>query len=63
MLVNVGREADVKLQSPCEVRGAPCLRIDVADATSGLVEIKEIADPKLDSVSQGWSDVMSGLFG
>jgi len=52
----------VKFQALCEARGIPCLRIGVTDATSGLVEIKDIADLKLDDIRQGWSGVMSGLF-
>jgi phosphoribosylformylglycinamidine synthase len=63
VLVTVGREDDVKFQALCEARGVPCLRIGVTDATSGLVEIKDIADLKLDDIRQGWSGVMSGLFG
>jgi hypothetical protein len=39
-----------------------CLRTGETDATSGLVEIKDIADLKLDDIRQGWSGVMSGLF-
>jgi phosphoribosylformylglycinamidine synthase len=63
VLVTVGREDDVKFQALCEARGVPCLRIGVTDATSGLVEIKDIADLKLDDIRQGWSGVMAGLFG
>jgi phosphoribosylformylglycinamidine synthase len=61
VLVTVGREDDVKFQALCEARGVPCLRIGVTDATSGLVEIKDVADLKLDDIRQGWSGVMSGL--
>ena len=53
VLVTVGREDDVKFQALCEARGVPCLRIGVTDATSGLVEIKDIADLKLDDIRQG----------
>ena len=63
VLVTVGREDDVKFQALCEARGVPCLRIGVTDATSGLVEIKGIADLKLDDIRQGWSGVMAELFG
>ena len=63
VLVSVGREDDVKFQALCEARGVPCLRIGVTDATSGLVEIKDIADLKLDDIRQGRSGVISGLFG
>ena len=63
VLVTVGREDDVKFQALCEARGVPCLRIGVTDATSGLVEIKDIADLRLDDIRQGWSAVMSELFG
>jgi hypothetical protein len=41
----------------------PCLRIGVANATSGLVEIRDIADLKLDDGRQGWSGVVPSLFG
>jgi len=54
---------DVEFQALCKARGVPCLRIGVTDATSGLVEIKDIADLKLDDIRQGWSGVMSELFG
>ncbi len=47
VLVSVGREDDVKFQALCEARGVPCLRVGVTDATSGLVEIKDIADLSL----------------
>jgi phosphoribosylformylglycinamidine synthase len=62
LLASVGREDDVKFQALCEARAVPCLRIGVTDATSGLVEIKDIADLKLDDVRQAWSGGMSGLF-
>jgi phosphoribosylformylglycinamidine synthase len=61
VLVTVGREDDVKFQALCVARGVPCLRIGVTDATSGLVEIKDIADLKLDDIRQGWSGVMLEL--
>jgi phosphoribosylformylglycinamidine synthase len=53
----------VKFQALSEARSVQCLRIGVTDATSGLIEIKDIADLKLDDIRQGWSGVMSGLFG
>ena len=63
MLVTVGREDDVKFQAPCEARGVPCLRIGVTDSNSGLVEIKDVADLKLEDIRSSWSGVMSELFG
>jgi len=59
----VGREEDVQFQALCSGRCVPRLRIGVTDATSGLVEIKDIADLKLDDIRQGWPVVISGLFG
>ena len=52
----------MNVQALCEARGVPCLRIGVTDATSGLVEIKDIADLELEDIRQGWSGVMSELF-
>jgi hypothetical protein len=46
-----------------KLTGVPCLRIGVTYATSGLVEIKDIADLKLEDIRQGWSGVMAELFG
>jgi phosphoribosylformylglycinamidine synthase len=63
LLASVGREDDLKFQALCEARGVPCLRIGDTDAKTGLVEIKDITDLKLDDIRQGWSVVMSGLFG
>ena len=63
MLVTVGREDDVKFQALCEARSVPCLRIGVTDSTSGLVEIKDVADLKLEDIRTSWSGVMSELFG
>jgi phosphoribosylformylglycinamidine synthase len=63
VLVTVGREDDVKFQALCEARGVPCLRIGVTDSTSGLVEIKDVANLKLEDVRTSWSGVMSELFG
>jgi phosphoribosylformylglycinamidine synthase len=54
---------DVEFQALCKARGVPCLRIGVTDATSGPVDIKDVADLKLDDIRQGWSGVVSGLFG
>jgi len=53
----------VKFQALCEARGVPCLRIGVTDSTSGLVEIKDVADLKLEDIRTSWSGVMSELFG
>jgi phosphoribosylformylglycinamidine synthase len=63
VLVTVGREDDVKFQALCEARGVPCLRIGVTGSTSGLVEIKDVANLKLEDVRTSWSGVMSELFG
>jgi phosphoribosylformylglycinamidine synthase len=63
VLVTVGREDDVKFQALFEARGVPCLRIGVTDSTSGLVEIKDVANLKLEDVRTSWSGVMSELFG
>jgi len=57
------KKEEVEFQALCEARGIPCLRTCVTDATSGLVKIKDIADLKLDDGRQGWSGVMSELFG
>jgi len=63
VLVSVGREDDVKFQALCDARGVPCLRIGVTDATSGLVEIKDIADLSLDNIRSGWASTLPELFG
>jgi len=53
----------VKFQALCDARGVPCLRIGVTDATSGLVEIKDIADLSLDNIRSGWASTLPELFG
>ena len=50
----------MKVQPICLSRGIRALRIGVTDATSGLVEIRDIADLKLEDIRQGWSGVLSG---
>ncbi len=63
VIVTVGREDDVKFQALCEARGVPCLRIGVTDATSSMVEIKDVADLKLDDIRSGWTKTLPELFG
>jgi len=63
VIVTVGREDDVKFQALCEARGVPCLRIGVTDATSSMVEIKDVADLKLDDIRAGWTKTLPELFG
>ncbi|MBT5088889.1 MAG: phosphoribosylformylglycinamidine synthase II, partial [Micrococcales bacterium] len=63
VIVTVGREDDVKFQALCEARGVPCLRIGVTDATSNMVEIKDVADLKLDDIRSGWTKTLHELFG
>jgi phosphoribosylformylglycinamidine synthase len=50
MPVQFGREDGVNVQALCETRDVLCLRIGVTDSTSGLVEIKDVADLKLEDV-------------
>ena len=63
MPVQFGREDGVNVQALCETRDVPCLRIGVTDSNSGLVEIKDVADLKLEDIRSSWSGVMSELFG
>ncbi|GAA3607528.1 phosphoribosylformylglycinamidine synthase subunit PurL [Agrococcus terreus] len=49
-LVAVAREDEVKFTGMCEARGVPVLRIGVTDATSGAVEIQDVATLQLDEV-------------
>ncbi len=53
----------MNVQALCETRDVPCLRIGVTDSNSGLVEIKDVADLKLEDIRSSWSGVMSELFG
>jgi phosphoribosylformylglycinamidine synthase len=53
----------VNVQALCGTRDVPCLRIGVTDSTSGLVEIKDVADLKLEDIRTSWSGVMADLFG
>ncbi|WP_347755783.1 phosphoribosylformylglycinamidine synthase subunit PurL [Agrococcus sp. ProA11] len=49
-LVAVAREDEVKFTGMCEARGVPVLRIGVTDATSGTIEIQDVATLSLDEL-------------